>query len=307
MGYVISFKKSLFIIGIVIVVLWFASNLALYLYIKKQSNKNIDCVPQKIRLMESKIQAEPIYFRNIALKLPFERAYIEKIIPRFYAEQLDGISIILNKDAQIASVTFGVLPDNFMVPPNNFLGTPSESFFTSKQKSNYFRLKDYSWWNVRSNIKLGYALAIKNLALPDYDNLKIHDVETPSLRLFCYEGTANNAQIYSECNFEYNKVITYNFIIIGHNIDFLNQVRGEIMASLQLISDSDRERVILQANESFINKLKSKYPEELLLISLISVEGPREKYIEELIKIMEKKHYEKKYIDELHDLKTSVE
>lgn len=297
-------KKYLFIIGIVIVVLWFASNLAWYLYLKKNLSKNIDCVPQKIRLMESKIQAEQIYFNNIAFKLPLDREDIEKVIPHFYADQLEAISIILNKSEQIESITFGVLPDNFLVPPDNFLGTPSESFFTSRQKSNYFRLKDYSWWNLRFNMKLGYALILKNLRLySSYDSLKIYDVETPSLRLFCYEGTANNAQIYSECTFEYNKDITYNFKIIGHNIDFLNQVRGEIMASLQLISDSDRGRVVLQANESFINKLKSKYPEELLLLSLISVEGSRAKYIEELIKIMEKKHYEKKYIYELHDLK----
>lgn len=293
-------KRYLLIIVALMVVLWFASNLAWYLYLKKNLSKNIDCVPQKIRLMESKIQAEPIYFSNIALKLPFDRVDIEKVIPRFYADQLEGISIILNKSEQIESITFGVLPYNFLVPP-------SESFFTSRQKSIYFRLKDYSWWNLRSNMKLGYALILKNLRLySSDDSLKIYDVETPSLRWFCYEGIENNVQIYSECEFEYNKDITYNFTIIGHNIDFLNQVRREIMASLQKISDSDRERVILQANESFINKRKSKYPEELLLISLISVEGPQEKHIEKLINIMEEKNYEQKYIDELHDLINQV-
>jgi hypothetical protein len=176
---------------------------------------------------------------------------------------------------------------------------PGESFFAFMQRSNYLRLKDYSWWNLISNIKLGSALAVKSTALPSYDDLKIYDVETRWFRGFCYVGTEENARINSMWTFECNNDINYNFYFKGLNEGFLNQVR-EIMATVQPIDD--HERAVLQSQEFFVDKQKSKYPEELLLLSLISVKGEERKYIEELVKIMEKKNYEQKYIDQIHQV-----
>lgn len=91
-------KKILIGVGITFVVLWFGGNTALYLYLKyyviKPANVDfINTVPERLKLTESKLEADWLPFINIKLKFPYYKEDINHILPAFFNHRLSGVSL----------------------------------------------------------------------------------------------------------------------------------------------------------------------------------------------------------------------
>ncbi len=124
-----------------------------------------------------------------------------------------------------------------------------------------------------------------------YEN--IYDVETPYLSGFLSKRKGNKSTVdFSfELNSKYNNI---TFIgIKDNNVNFVT----DILSTIQPLDDIEESYNEMKAR--YNKKVTTKYPEELLLTSLISLKGTTIDNLNELIAIMKEKNYDSFIIDTL--------
>lgn len=280
-----TLKKIFISIAIILVVLWFGGNLGLHLFfksmLKPDIEKAIDYIPEKLKLAKADIKTEPIHLMGLKLKFPFHKEKIKYINPLFLNHQIGSIGIHLKDKG--SAILFGASPIDQRLP----------NFF---EEMRYSRLKDFSWWNIPKNIRLIQLLTLKAISIPAFDDFKIYDLETPYLKGFLTEGITKNEKksIFSFDFARKNKQYTITFIGINEISSY--KVR-DILATIE-ISDNIEESYKEMQN-LYKNKQKSKYPEVLLMLSMISLKGSTIDNLSDLIKIMEHKNYESNIINRI--------
>jgi hypothetical protein len=297
-----TIKKISIIIGIVLIVLWFGGNLGFYIYLKSifdnEHEKALNRLPEKLKLSEAKFNSENIYFADFKLKFPFYKKDIDYISPFFMEDKLDGISIkMIRKEDKGIFINFYTFPKvqikESAISKIKYWILVGDNSFPNLHSIHYARLKDYSWWNLLHNIRLHTSLIMKAIFLNPYENYNVYDLETPYLRGFLIE----HKSVYK------SRIIDFSFIFkdkqhaisfVGSNEDILDNVRN-IITTVQPIDDVGESYKEMEAR--YKGKVKSKYPKELLLISMISLEGTTIDNLEELIKIMKAKNYKQFYVD----------
>ena len=298
-----TIKKVSIIIGIAIIVLWFGGNLGFYIYHKSifddETEKALNKTPEKLTLSEAKVDAENISIMGFNLKFPFYKEDIISVIPLFWEEELDTIVIFLRnrKKDQNFIVEFKTAP--YIPEAPLFKKIKSWIVYGAGTSEIYYsRLTDYSWWNIRHNIRLSTLLHFKLAALPKYTNYQIFDLKTPYLNGFLKEGKSE----YREGKF--SQMVDFQFILKNkqHFIRFLsnddetvNKAR-DIMTTVRPIDnieESYKEMEVL-----YRSKERSRYPKELLLLSMISLKGATVDNLEELLKILEAKNYKQSHLIE---------
>jgi len=285
-------KKILIGIGITLLVLWFGGNLATYLYlrqviIKPQNIEHINTVPEKLQLREANIEAEWLPFKDVKLKFPYYKEDINHVIPAFFNHHLSGIIVSMKK----GSVRY-VGYYEFALPTPT--GEQNRTFLSDIREGHYSRLRDFSWWNLIHNIRLSAFLIAKAMTISVVPkHYQIYDVETPHFTGFLTEHHPKEDILLVDFITEMNSEHA-NLTFSGKN-EMLNQTK-DIIASIQPLADIDESYKTIEAS---YKQKKSKYPEELLLLSMISLKGATVENLQELLRIMKKKNYKPDYMKEV--------
>lgn len=291
----------------ILVILWFVGNLGLYLFVKTFNPPalaaRIDYVPEKLKLPESKMEADSLYLGDFKLKFPFYKEEIKTVSP-FFMEHRPNIGIFLSNEKGM--INYGEIQDhlpearpsirdrilNWLVDEHNY-----SSYFKSMGQVHYAGLKDYSWWNIRYNLKLAVNLTLKVIAIPAFGDSKVYDVETPYLRGYLRRGQSIK-----------NNMIMIDFVFGGQGKSHTlfaatpdEKVGDKIMSMLgtiQPVANIDEGYAEMEAQ--YRHKDKARYPEKLLLISLISLKGPTVNNLKELLRMAEDSHDNQFTIDAIN-------
>lgn len=275
-----------------IIVLWFVANLAIYAFIRTAIppafEPKIDYVPEKLKLSDSVTEFDSIYLRDFKLKFPFYKEDIKTAYPFFLEHRLRNITIILGNKK--GAIFVDEIPDSLPEAKTSITGeiknwlldeTTYESYFKTMRQVHYASLKDYSWWDLRYNLRLALKLTLKLISIPTFDNLKVYEVETPHLIGYLTKGRSKNNHVSIDFEFP-GKGTTYSLHAITADDGVANKIMA-ILGSIQPASGINEGYRIMVAQ--YNNKHTTRYSPDLLLLSLISLQGPTLNNLKELLQI----------------------
>lgn len=294
---VISFKNLLFKklpvdIFVCFIAFWFTANLLMFLFLKYKVGvfeiESINNVPEKLYIDKQIMEGETLHLMGYKVNFPFYSADIKEVKPTFTNNQeLDNFQIkIFNNDAK-GYITFSSDSNNFDDTGDsngNIITKIFNTEFEMRRAVHYARLKDFSLWNVRRNVLLTMMLLVKTIATPQLT--KIYDVETPHITglLEEYEGKRSIMIFTFPCGDKLNSI---SFIDVGRNNKSNIKNIISTIQPVDNVEDSYDEIKTLYEGEK-----ESLYPKELLLLSMITLKGPKIDYLKELLNIMKMKNYD---------------
>ncbi len=300
---VISFKNLLLKklpIGIFVsfIAFWFTANLAMFLFLKYKVGvfeiESINNVPEKIRIEKQVVDGETLHLMGYKLKFPFYTADIKEIKPSFTNNrELHNFKIKIANNNENGYIVFSTSSNNL-----NNNGDTKKNVFKKAVKSNfemlraiqYTRLKDFSLWNVRHNLKLTVMLILK-ATMPHHT--KIYEVETQHIDGFLEESERNR----SIMTFTFpcgDKLNTISFIDVSRNIKSnIKNIISTIQPVDNVVDSYDEIKTLYEG------KKESLYPKELILLSIITLKGPKIDYLKELLNIMKMKSYDSSITESL--------
>lgn len=291
----------------IVVVLWFSANIGLYLVVKITIPPALeavtDYVPEKLKLPDSEIEADSLYFGDFKLKFPFYKEDIETVSP-FFMEHRPNIGIFLSNEKGM--INFGEIQDHFPEANTSMRDKISNwlvderdfgSYLKTMELVHYATLKDYSWWNLRSNLRLAPKLVLKAISIPAFGDSKAYEVETPHLRGYLRKGQSIK-----------NNRIMIDFVFGGQGKSHTlfaatadEKVANKIMSMLSTIQPvANIDEGFAEMEAQYRHKDKARYPDKLLLISLISLKGPTVDNLKELLRMAEDSHDNQFAIDTIN-------
>ncbi|MDA2920777.1 hypothetical protein MYX76_15025 [Desulfobacterota bacterium AH_259_B03_O07] len=311
------------IIIIFLVVLWFGGNLGLYLYLKykiitPERVEVFNQVPKRLILKESNLDSNSICFSNLKFKFPFYKDDISLIkhlifVNPTYNYQSIWIGTSLRKDGESKYISLNCsnIPKVDWIEQDRSLtewfwsllpGDYKEKSLTEVYRiALYTTINDYSLWNLNNNLKMVIPFALKSMKYFN-DDLTYYDTSTSNIDglLLEIKQTVNGRER-SYYNFEISENEN-NYSIFYSTSDEEDEDAIEfiknIIATIEFI---DKEECYKKMEAEYKDKENSNYPEELLLLSLISIKGPTVENLTELKKLMEEKNYSKDDIDRLDE------
>ena len=186
-------NKILLIIFILILVLWFGSNLGLYLFTKyfvvgKESIELINKVPETIDISYKETDGEQIYFGDIEFTLAPRGYDSVEIYPSVYIDQqeVEKYSIYL-----ILMFKYANERKTITIDLNNTDLKLADDYI---EFSNY-SIDDFSLWNTLHNYNSFYKLAAKWIMLPsnpDLEKYPLSIVNTQYFKGFWKINSGNN-------------------------------------------------------------------------------------------------------------------
>lgn len=273
--------KVLLISLIVILVLWFGSNLGLYLFTKyfvvgKESIELINKVPETIDISYKETAGQKIYFGDIEFTLAPRGYDSVEIYPSVYIDQqeVEKYSIYL-----ILMFKYANVRKTITIDLNNTDLKLADDYI---EFSNY-SIDDFSLWNTLHNYNSFYKLAAKWIMLPsnaDLEKYPLSIVNTQYFKGFWKINSGNNT-ILSSFDFS-TKGKSYTIMLVD-SYEVVSTEMNNIISSIKPIEDSQNVIEILSSN---YKKVVSIFEKQLALISLISIEGPTIDNLSELKKLL---------------------
>ncbi|MHA2218177.1 MAG: hypothetical protein ACXACY_19750 [Candidatus Hodarchaeales archaeon] len=309
-------KKALKIIGIILIVLWFGGNLGLYVFHKYIDSKlnaygkdYLNSTPEKLTLQEADMNAESLYLVGFKLKLPFYKEDIKNVSLIFVGHELRNVSIFLknkayisfNEDYEVTEEIKEELRDRLKDSGQDITDEKESSidriirnifeidgtFFDITKAIEYSRLKDFSWWNLYHNVRLSTRLTLKSMYTNKF-KVKSYDLETPYLQGILRNIEISNRAISTSLYWDWDRK-SYSFEILDVDRAIDSDVRN-IISTIQ--KESNIEKSFKAMERVYKNKKETKYPEELILLSMISLKGATSENLKELLKINRDKDYQ---------------
>jgi len=301
-----TIKKISIIIGTMFIVVWFGGNLGLYVlakyYISSEPgiDKVIDSTPEKLTLVESDIKEDYLYFMRFKIKFPFYKKDIKYVIPHFFEDKLWSISIFfVPKNLTNGFINFHdfEVEKKIAKPFCNSIWEKifykDVAFHDGVKDIEYARLKDFSWWNLFHNIRLSNLLIFKALNATESEQ-KAYLLETPYFQGILKDFKIKSGRFMYACYFGWDHK-SYSFEAMGPDKE-KNTIKN-IISTIQRADE--REKGYKKMEDLYNNKEKSRYPQELLLLSMISLRGAHEDNLKELFAIMEAKQYNPAFMESL--------
>jgi hypothetical protein len=283
------------IIGIILILLWFGGNLGLYIYIQRTFSPEIEKTSQytaeKLKLPESPIDSESLSFYRYTVKFPFYKRYIIRIIPVFGHGENSDERFLISMNREYISI-WKLAPVKSVDKPfwkKIFLQDLSR--FEIIRIMYFSNINNYSWWNLIHNLKLLNGLRLvksMNLKTAIHKPYKDYDVETPYLKGFLQEQNTADDQWKFSFTFELEDEI-YSITYSGLGEKRLNKFK-DIISTIQPIRDVNNSYKEMEG--LYKAKGKTRYPEELILMSMISLQGATTERLTELLNVMEGKNYD---------------
>jgi hypothetical protein len=318
-------KKILIILALLFVNAWFWGNAALEYDIydfciefefegKEYENcysTELKHIPDKLTLTEADIDGKYLYFYTYKMKIPFINDESLKIHHGLTGRQFYKISLSVGKSgsgSQIGLYNLSNIDDNdseslFSKIIALIYGEVSEDEYV--EKLYYTRPSDMSWWNLRENLRIREYLTVKVELLPSG---RRYDVTTPHVRGFLIEGAAYDS-------FHFVLDGRRHFIFLTGPPEFSSR---NLIGTIRPIENVDEAYNEIEA--LYHNNLG--YPEELLILSMISLKGPVENYhkqflikklkrkvdfYEELLKVEDKEDNKKRDRKLIQEIRSDIE
>lgn len=307
-----TIKKVSIIIGIILIVLWFGGNLGMYLYCKyflsPKSGVNLNFVPEKLKVKEADLDAEELYLMGFKLKFPFYKDDIRSVYPSFMGHTLWNVAIFLKNKAVITFSEYFEITEEIKKELadrvkdveeikesltdkifNIFEKTVSSdcTMFECIRAAEYARLKDFSWWNLLHNIRLTSFLTLKSLYSHEF-KIKSYDMETPHLKGILKHIEMSNKARATVIDWDWDNK-SYSFEILAFD-EKISTKAENIISTIQ--KEGDIEKSYKTMESLYKNKEKTKYPKELVLLSMISLKGATSETLKELLNTMKNKNYQ---------------
>jgi len=287
-------NKILLIIFILILVLWFGSNLGLYLFTKyfvvgKESIELINKVPETIDISYKETDGEQIYFGDIEFTLAPRGYDSVEIYPSVYIDQqeVEKYSIYL-----ILMFKYANVRKTITIDLNNTDLKLADDYI---EFSNY-SIDDFSLWNTLHNYNSFYKLAAKWIMLPSNADLEKHPLSIVNTQYFKGFWKINSGKNTILSSFDFStKGKSYTIMLVDSD-EVVSTEMNNIISSIKPIEDSQNVIEILSSN---YKKGVSIFEKQLALISLISFEGPTIENLTELKKLLIQKGARVENIDEL--------
>jgi len=219
-------NKILLIIFILILVLWFGSNLGLYLFTKyfvvgKESIELINKVPDTIEITYKDFDGQKIYFGDIKFTLPIEHHKSIKVTQLINIDRknINKYSLTLlmfisyeNKRKSI-TISNGVFDSNYL---------------DRRIELSNSTLLNYSTWNIIENIGLYKKLVLKSIVL--INKLNSENYQTYIVSGQSYKGFWRSFQLSSDLSrFIVNvKDSSYSLDLIYQNAEFSDDMKNII-------------------------------------------------------------------------------
>ena len=275
-------NKILLIIFILILVLWFGSNLGLYLFTKyfvvgKESIELINKVPETINISYKETDGQKIPFGDLEFILPLKDYSTIKMFPGVYIvkqeveKHLISFSLIYEYEKKKNTVMF-------------FSKKPDSKLADSMIEHSNYTMNDFNFWNPIHNYNSFNKLASKWIMLPSNSDLQKYPLSIVNTQYF--KGFLSNSigktWYRSSFDFSYNEK-SYIFMLFGNNEQVITDDMQKIISSINPIEDV--ENITQELLYNYKNE-KSIFEKQLALISLISIEGPTIENLTELKKLM---------------------
>ncbi len=301
--------KLSIIIGPIVIILWFVGNLSLYLFIKNYilnlgMETAINYRPEKLTFTKATVDAEPLHLMGLKLRFPFYKGDMKYIKPIFIGHRLDSITISLgDKDNSRGDIIFEAVDNNLrgiqisMVSKiSNRILYADDSYFRFMRTLHYSSLDDFSWWRLLHNIRLANLLIEKARGIPAYGSFRVYDVETPYLKGILTEWKMFNERASIDIQFIFEwKDESLSLAFIGIDEKQTNRVR-DILTTIELLDDIEKSHKEMMA---LYKKNKARYPDEFLLLCLISLKGATLDNLKKLLKVMKDENYHYNDIEEI--------
>ncbi len=315
-------KKSVKILsvvfGVILVVLWFGGNLKMYLYCQQflaaHSGIRLNSIPERLHIKEADMDSEKIYLMGFELKFPFYKEDIKNVMIDFVGHRLWNVSIFFKNNSHISFHNYfeiteemrseladrledsgedteedeeeESLIDNILW---NIVET-EETMADSIKAAEYATLTDFSWWNLLHNLRLTTLLTLKSMSIPGAE-VKSYELETPYLRgIFKkteLKSKMKSAIIYWDWDDE-----SYSFDVFDIDGRIIREAQN-IISTIQRERDKEKSYRIMEA--LYQSKEETKYPRELILLSMISLKGATQDNLKDFLKIMKEKNSPFKY------------
>ncbi len=274
-------NKILLIIFILILVLWFGSNLGLYLFtnyfvVGKESIELINKVPETINISYKQTDGQKIYFGDIEFTLAPRGYDSVEIYPSVYIDQqeVEKYSIYL-----ILMFKYANERKTITIYLNNTDLKLADDYI---EFSNY-SIDDFSLWNTLHNYNSFYKIAAKWIMLPSNADLEKYPLSIVNTQYFKGFWKINSGKNTILSSFDFStKGKSYTIMLVDSD-EVVSTEMNNIISSIKPIEDSQNVIEILSSN---YKKGVSIFEKQLALISLISIEGPTIENLTELKKLM---------------------
>lgn len=287
-------NKILLIIFILILVLWFGSNLGLYLFTKyfvvgKESIELINKVPETIDISYKETDGQKIYFGDIEFTLAPRGYDSVEIYPSVYIDQQEvkKYSIYL-----ILLFKYANERKTITIDLNNTDLKLADDYI---EFSNY-SIDDFSLWNTLHNYNSFYKIAAKWIMLHSNADLEKYPLSIVNTQYFKGFWKINSGENTILSSFDFStKGKSYTIMLVDSD-EVVSTEMNNIISSIKPIEDSQNVIEILSSN---YKKGVSIFEKQLALISLISIEGPTIENLTELKKLMIQEGARVENIDDL--------
>lgn len=282
-------KQLVIILALVVINAWFWGNAALQFTIYRLfspmyfKGSVLDQVPDKIELPESDIESENLHFFGFSIKMSFLKdARDAKLNHGYMLGQLQNISLLIYKDDRLdVSVRIEELAPFFHEDIEikteessldklwKTVSPGPVNYMETRKLTHYARLSDLSWWNLCGNFRLLPYLVLKSISMHSFAGgyYSVYDIETPYIKGYLVESDAGR-MINESFDFELDNR-SYNIDIMSRNGAYgLRNLIGSIKPDKSVEKSYN--------DMSALRKNNPGYPEELLLLSEISIKGPVE-------------------------------
>lgn len=274
-------NKILLIIFIIILVLWFGSNLGLYLFTKyfvvgKESIELINKVPETIDISYKETDGQKIYFGDIEFTLAPRDYDSVEIYPSVYIDQqeVEKYSIYL-----ILMFKYANERKTITIYLNNTDLKLADDYI---EFSNY-SIDDFSLWNTLHNYNSFYKIAAKWIMLHSNADLEKYPLSIVNTQYFKGFWKINSGKYTILSSFDFStKGKSYTIMLVDSD-EVVSTEMNNIISSIKPIEDNQNVIEILSSN---YKKGVSIFEKQLALISLISIEGPTIENLTELKKLM---------------------
>jgi hypothetical protein len=286
-------KKILLISLIVILVLWFGSNLGLYLItkhivIREDRLELFNKVPDTIEIPYKEIEGQKIYFGDIEFELPFnnyESVYTSSGI-NINENETDKYSTSLSMLYEYAEKRISIMI---------YLWNPDLKTANSYIEFANYTFDDFSVWNTLYNYNSFHKLVAKSIFLPSNNDLGKYPLSIVNTKYLKAFWTINSGKKTSSSNIEFSKNDKfYTIYLFGGDDKVITDDMKNIIASIKPIED--KEKVTKELLSDYKNK-ESLIDKELALTSLISIEGPTIENLTELKNLLIQKGDKAEFID----------
>ena len=292
-------KKILLITSIILLVLWFGSNLGLYLFTKyfvvgKESIELINKVPETINISYKQTDGQKIYFGDIEFTLAPRGYDSVEIYPSVYIDQqeVEKYSIYL-----ILMFKYANESKTITIDLNNTDLKLADDYI---EFSNY-SIDDFSLWNTLHNYNSFYKIAAKWIMLPSNADLEKYPLSIVNTQYFKGFWKINSGKNTILSSFDFStKGKSYTIMLVDSD-EVVSTEMNNIISSIKPIEDSQNVIEILSSN---YKKGVSIFGKQLALISLISIEGSTIDNLSELKKLLIQKGAR---VDNIDNLQKQIE